>query len=355
MSDRTPFDDLDPELLDRYLAGECSEDETAQVRRWLMARPDAAHRLATFLRQIDGGDHEPVPAVASSWHALQARMHAPNASDDVQPEARPRRDSQPQIPARRAQLAWRWGAAAAAALIVAVAGVSTVASRVRPPASEPPLRRSYVTAARERSELRLPDGTHVHLAPGSQLRAATDFGVERRDVYLEGEAYFEVVHDTRRPFTVFAGNTSTRDIGTAFSVRAYPQDSTVVVVVREGEVALSGVGRLHAGDVGHVSAEGRAVIERGVQVDSLFGWMRGRLTMTDAPLRQVVQDLRRWYDVDVQLADSSIATLPFTGTLGDVTPDAAIELVAATLGLEIRREKTRVLLAPIPGRTPTPP
>jgi ferric-dicitrate binding protein FerR (iron transport regulator) len=238
--------------------------------------------------------------------------------------------------------------------VIFVAGVSYVASRMQLPVLVPPLRRSYVTAPRERSELRLPDGTRVHLAPGSQLRAATDFGAERRDVYLEGEAYFEVVHDEHRPFTVFAGNTSTRDIGTAFSVRAYPQDSTVTVIVREGEVALSGAGRLRAGDVGRVSAEGRAIVQRGVQVDSLLDWMHGRLALTDAPLRDVVQDLRRWYDVDVELADSSIGSLPFTGTLNDASADAALERVAATLGLELHREGARVVLAPIPGRTPTP-
>jgi ferric-dicitrate binding protein FerR (iron transport regulator) len=350
MPDRTPFDDLDPELLDRFLAGEHSEEDSVRVRRWLMARPDAARRLAAFLDQVDDdGDRDAMPDVASSWETLRARMHSADASAaaDADAEHRPA----PMPADRRRRREWRWGMTAAAACVALVAGVSYVASRVQPPAAEPPLR-SYVTATRERSELRLADGTRVHLAPGSKLRTATDFGTERRDVYLEGEAYFEVVHDERRPFTVFANNTSTRDIGTAFSIRAYPQDSTVTVVVREGEVALSGAGRLRAGDVGRVSAEGRAVVQRGVQVDSLLGWMRGRLAMTDAPLRQVVQDLRRWYDVDVQLADSSIAALPFTGTLDDVSPDAALELIAATLGLEIRHDGARVVLAPIPGRTP---
>ena len=137
--------------------------------------------------------------------------------------------------------------------------------------------------------LRLPDGTRGRLAPGSHLRVAAEFGADRRDIHLGGEAFFDVVHDPRRPFTVFAGNAGAREVGTAFSVRAYPQDSAATVVVREGEVAL---------------------------------------------------------------ADASVAALPFTGTLADVSPDAAVELVAATLGLEIRREGTRLLLAPTPGRTP---
>jgi len=357
MADRTPFDGLDPELLDRYLAGECSEDENAQVRRWLMARPDAARRLEAFLDNVDFGDTgESIPDVADSWQALRARMHASDRSDAVadDQDAKTRRVSSSVTRTRGRAIERRWLAMAAAAGLVLAAGVTYIAAHVQPPPGLVPVRRSYVTATRERSELRLPDGTRVHLAPGSQLRAASDFGEERRDVTLEGEAFFEVVHDERRPFTVFAGNTSTRDIGTAFSIRAYPQDSTVTVIVREGEVALSGAGRLRAGDVARVSAEGRAMVQRGVQVDSLLGWMRGRLALTDAPLRLVVEDLRRWYDVDVRIADSSIAELPFTGTLEDVPPDAAVELVAATLGLEVRREGAHVLLAPIPGRTPTP-
>src|SRR5256885_1096045 len=112
MPDRPPppLDGLDVDLLDRYVSGECSEQETAVVLAYV-ARRDTTPRLT----------------------------------------------AQPRL--------------------------------------------TYVTAVRERSELRLPDGTRVRLAPASKLRVATDFGVERRDVYLDGEAYFEVVHDEMRPFT----------------------------------------------------------------------------------------------------------------------------------------------------------
>jgi len=344
MTDRPPppEEGLDAELLARFLAGECTEAEAAAVRRTFRAHPDVARAVERFLVHLDGGPSRPAPPpAAASWQALRERMRA------AEREAAPaEREAEPPSAARRRP---RWALlAAASAAVVLAGGAYELARRGGGDATAPtpPAPRRYATAARERSELRLPDGTRVRLAPGSHLRAATDFGADRRDVYLEGEAFFDVAHDARRPFTVFAGNTSARDIGTAFSVRAYPQDSAVLVVVREGEVALSGAGRLRAGDVGRVTAEGRASVQRGVHVDSLLDWMAGRLVYSDAPLGAVLDDLRRWYDVDVRLADSSIASLPFTGTLADVSPDAAVELVAATLGLDVRREGARVLLAP---------
>jgi transmembrane sensor len=364
MPDQPPDDAIDAELLGRYLARECSEAEAVAVRRALMANPDVARALERVLHHLDGGPSRPAPPpAASSWLVLRERLresdrvgdrardHATPVHAGVAPSAGHAGVARPPV-GWRWPAAWRRAARTAAGAAITVAGVAYRALRREGSPATAPATRSYVTAARERSELRLPDGTRVRLAPGSHLRVAAEFGADHRDVYLEGEAFFDVVHDARRPFTVFAGNASARDVGTAFSVRAYPQDGAVTVVVREGEVALSGAGRLRAGDVGRVAADGRAAVTRGVRVDSLLDWMAGRLVYTDAPLGDVLEDLRRWYDVDVRLADASVAALPFTGTLADVSPEAAVELVAATLGLEIRREGTRLILAPTPGRTP---
>jgi ferric-dicitrate binding protein FerR (iron transport regulator) len=87
-----------------------------------------------------------------------------------------------------------------------------------------------------------------------------------------------------------------------------------------------------------------------VNVEQLLGWLDGSLAFVDAPLGRVLQDMHRWYDVDVTLGDSSLASLPFTGTLADVSPDAAVELVAAALGLDVRRTGTRTTLV---ARRPT--
>ncbi|MEO8620555.1 MAG: FecR domain-containing protein, partial [bacterium] len=251
---------------------------------------------------------------------------------------------------------WRGGAVAAASLLLAAA--ITYGLRVdRVPNARPSTldRNTYVTGAGERSDVLLADGTHVRLAPGSQVRVAADFGTARRDVYLEGEGYFEVTHDESRPFTVYAGNTSVRDIGTSFSVRSYTADSAVQVVVREGEVAVAGVGRLRAGDIGRIASTGEATVQRSVDVDSHLSWTTGRLVYDDAPLGSVLDDLHRWYGVDVELADTTIARLPFTGTLANVAPNEAVAQVAATMGLLVEVDAQRVILRGNPRKArPTP-
>jgi ferric-dicitrate binding protein FerR (iron transport regulator) len=343
---------IDGELFGRYLAGECSESETAVVRRYLMAHPDDARVLELFLERLDGlRSPAPAPDAVASWQTLQRRMHdlrGGSAGGSASPATGGAHWRGTMRPGGRGDVfhrsVWRHRLVLVACA-AAAAWIGVVYERSNPHvATAAPARRTYATLSGERAELRLADGTHVRLAPGSKLSIAPDYGTDRRDVYLDGQAYFDVVHDARKPFTVFAGNASARDLGTTFAVRSYPEDGAVQVVVRSGEVALSGLGRLGAGDLGRLSADGRTSIRHGVNVEQLLGWLDGSLTFVDAPLDRVLQDMHRWYDVDVTLGDSSLASLPFTGTLADVSPKAAVELVAATLGLTVRRIGTRTTL-----------
>jgi ferric-dicitrate binding protein FerR (iron transport regulator) len=335
---------MDPELLDRYLAGECSEDEVATVRRYLMAHPEAARGLERFLNDLDAVDRTvQAPHADVAWNDFSARLRSRT------------------IPTRAFSVlttrtrGWRSPGVVAAGLVAAgMIGMAVIRTKTPPPVAPaaPRPAPTFVTNNRERATLRLPDGTQVSLAPASRLRLAPDFGEERRDVYLDGEAYFDVPHDSLRLFTVFAGNASARDLGTQFLVRKYPEDPTVQVVVRKGAVAMSGVGRLGAGDLGRLDADGQASLRRNVALSTYFSWLDGRLVFRDTPLVEVLRALRRWHDVDVQLADSTLGSLPFTGILTDASFRSSIDLVGLTLGLRVRRDGARVTLEPIESRTP---
>lgn len=355
---------LSPELLGRFLAGECTEAEAAAVTGHLAAHPEQARALARALAELDGEHSRPeAPDAAASWATVRRRMREESGgvrrAADAEPPGTPLAAGAARVraptPARAPALAAlgarprRWRAVLTMSAAVA-AGVAAflVVDAGRPDAPMPP--RVYATAAAQRAELVLSDGTRIRIAPASRLRVAADYGGERRDVWLEGEAYFDVVHDERRPFTVYSGNASARDLGTTFAVRSYAEDGAVQVVVREGEVALSGVGRLGAGDVGRLGADGAATVRRGADVEGMLGWLDGRHAFTDSPLSEVLLTLHRWYGVEVRLADSTLAALPFTGTLDDVPPRAAIDLVAATLGLRVRQVEDALLLERDPGR-----
>ena len=363
VSDRMPGDGIDAELLDRYLAHECSEAEDAIVRRYLMARPDLATALASFLAELEDERLRPAPPDArESWTRLRGRLRETEGDSlpvpGGSPTARQVTGTKPRhlfalLPSRRNGSGWRrimYTTVAAGLVIVAA---FRVAHKDMAPAESRPPEESFSTANRERAELRLSDGTRIRLAPASHIRVAADYGEKERSVYLEGQGYFEVKHDESRPFIVYAGTAIARDVGTDFAVRSYAEDRAVQVVVRSGAVAMSGVGRLDAGDVGRLGIDGTSSLTHGVAVDALLAWLDGRLVFHDAPLATVIAELRRWHDADVQLADPRLGTLPFTGVLTDVSFRSSVDLVAATLGLRVRRAGERVTLDRIGGLTPS--
>jgi transmembrane sensor len=172
----------------------------------------------------------------------------------------------------------------------------------------------------------------VVLGVGSALRTA-DHWWGSRDVYLEGEAYFEVRHDAARPFVVHTARGATEDLGTSFDVRAYPTDGALRVVVRDGRVAVGGTHTLGAGDLAVIDSAGRATIVRGVAVDDYTGWTDGRIVFRDVPLRQALAELARWYDLDVTLTDASAGERRVSGRFADAPASRVLDTICASAGV----------------------
>lgn len=84
----------------------------------------------------------------------------------------------------------------------------------------------------------LPDGSEVTLAPQSELRFSKSFDGSQREVYLEGEAFFNVSHDATRPFLVYASQVVTKVLGTSFTVKAVRDEKNITVAVRTGKVSV---------------------------------------------------------------------------------------------------------------------
>ena len=84
----------------------------------------------------------------------------------------------------------------------------------------------------------LPDGSKITLEPQSELRYGNEFGKEKREVFLTGEAFFEVTKDTQRPFLIYTGKLVTKVVGTSFSIKAYEKDKDISVSVRTGMVTV---------------------------------------------------------------------------------------------------------------------
>jgi ferric-dicitrate binding protein FerR (iron transport regulator) len=200
---------------------------------------------------------------------------------------------------------------------------------------------TIATKPGQRLDLRMPDGTRVVLGVASTLRYPKDYGVSQRQFYLEGQAYFEVAHDDVKPLTVYAGNAAARDLGTRFEVRAYAGDDGVEVVVAEGKVELtekSGTAAASAsravlvsGQLGRVNGTGRIVTRTRIDMGQRLGWIDGRLEFTDVPLRDMLPQLSRWYDVEFRLADPALGHRRLTGTFQGESVSALLQFLALSL------------------------
>jgi transmembrane sensor len=187
--------------------------------------------------------------------------------------------------------------------------------------------------------VRLPDGSRVTLGPGSRLVVAAGYGTPAREVELTGEGYFDVRHDDAHTFTVRAGGTIIRDVGTTFTVRTSGA-AGVRVAVRSGAVLLGGEERgvvLHQGDVGVVQANGQATARAGAATDDDVAWTEGRLVFREATLDEVRDELRRWYGVELRVDDRVAAGRHITASFAGDSVDRVLRVLGLALGAHVER------------------
>jgi transmembrane sensor len=349
----TTYDDNPPDeavpwtVLARYLAGDCDATDCATVAAWLAAD----HANILLLEEL-----------RAVWTAAGPAARAPDVegilrrSKRGRPELRLATDAGPPRPLRITPIGTpvATGHRGRVVLVISALAATLVVGiwRSRPELSlwmsRPPggPQRELVTGARQQLTVRFDDGTRVQLAPGSRLHyadpAAT--GATPRDVTLDGEAVFDVVHDPAHPFTVRAGGLVTRDVGTRFVVRAYSTDEQREVTVAEGAVAVSvrgwGAHRpllLHRAEGVRADSMGRLAREVGVDTAAAFAWTAGRLVFASTPMRQVVLELERWYGVEVRVGDAALADRRLSATFTREPVTSVLASVAAAVDARVER------------------
>ena len=350
-------DEIDWAIVDRFLAGECTPAEAALVRRWLLANPGARE----FLRRLPGvlesepSEENTEGARAAAWNTGAAWSRLAGEQADIGAhELTADRPVLSSHHAPRERRTWRGerGVWVAAATVVAMIGTIAVARRVaeRVLGMHTAPMHQYATAAGERATVRLTDGTELTLAPLSRVRVPLDYGRISRDVTLEGEAVFTVVHDAAHPFAVRAGSAISRDVGTRFDMRAYGDDRAVRVAVVEGRVSVSEAGRsgtpAAAGDVAVMTADAIA-LTHGADVASIVAWTDGRLVFDAAPMNEVLATIGRWYDVDASVATPALASRHVTATFTNAPVDEVLASLAATLDARVERHGRAVSIIPL--------
>lgn len=195
-------------------------------------------------------------------------------------------------------------------------------------------------------KLVLADGSKVWLNAASKIRYPVQFaGPERRIELLKGEAYFEVAKNKEKPFIVVANRMQVQAIGTAFNINTYTNaDSGVSTTLTEGRVSVgtsAGAIMLQPGLQLKMNAAGNAVVQ--ADVEAVTGWKNGLFVFNYTPLDEVMNQVARWYDVQVQY-DRRFTTKPFfTGEIKRNLPLSQLLQMMELTGIARFKIQNRIL------------
>ena len=185
----------------------------------------------------------------------------------------------------------------------------------------------------------LADGTKVWVNANTEIRYPVKFSGNERRVYLEGEAYFEVAKDSLRPFYVEVGDMNVKVLGTSFNISAYPNSKRQTSLV-DGCVTINWNQQqvtLHPGQ--QATETTRELQVRQVNVSNYVGWIDRRFVFKDKRLGEILEDLERWYDVEVFVTDDKIRDLHLTANFQKYEKiDKVLEIIeyAACVKFEIK-------------------
>lgn len=203
----------------------------------------------------------------------------------------------------------------------------------------------YETALGIRSRITLSDGTRVWLNSGSKLEYPGEFEKGKREVILQGEAFFEVHSDQENPFYVDLGDYKVKATGTKFNISNYQADKKSSAYLSEGEVAIVRENDRREVILGKLQIGEAAVFDKSFRKHALIvkadgekylGWLKGRLVFRNDYMDQVADRLGRWFNAEIILQDQELKDYFFTATFQDETLEQALDLLSRSSPIEYR-------------------
>ena len=170
-----------------------------------------------------------------------------------------------------------------------------------------------------KTRMELPDKSVVWLNAGSTLKYSQDFGKKNRQLFLEGEGYFEVTKNPANPFIVNTEQISVKVLGTEFNVNAYKEEKQLNVTLLHGSVQMTTIYQpdkvviLAPGQRAVIDKVANTVVVKETEVSQSIGWTQGQLTFDEELFGQIVRRLEREYNVTIDVTKPELNDLHFYG------------------------------------------
>jgi ferric-dicitrate binding protein FerR (iron transport regulator) len=233
------------------------------------------------------------------------------------------------------------------------------------------------------SKVILPDSSVVWINAGSSLKYNSDFGFNNRDVYLNGEAFFDVAPDEKLPFEVKLNKVSFRAIGTSFNIKAYEEDKYIEAIVEEGKIQLKGLNKKNRknNSLVYLVANEKLIIKNNSQIRKNKSSTQQNTVQANKPLPslprkteityQIITDinpeiptswkeeewiidrerfedfaimLQRRYDVQIVFKDQSLKDFTFSGIIKNETLEQMLKAIYLTTPIEYKIEGNVITL-----------
>ncbi len=310
-------------LLDAYINGTASAADKQLLDEFFESYPEAEQRVS----QDESIKHE-------LWMKLSEKLQEPE-------------------PARRYLVSPWYSVAAALALFMATFYFLIYKKQddvVKPEAME--MKQQTVQTSRgQKLKIDLLDGTQVILNTNSTLTFPEQFTTSTREVYLEGEAYFQVARDASKPFIVHTASANTTVLGTSFNVRTSPDKITEITLV-EGKVNVGS--RLHTALVKDVILEpyqqaivtsgNEAISKKKVDVQAFVDWKDNILHFENITLAEAAEQLEAWYNVDITFQNPALGNCTINATYKQETLPNILKSIEYMLKITCTQKGTSVMM-----------
>lgn len=189
----------------------------------------------------------------------------------------------------------------------------------------------------------LPDSSVMHLNSESSVTYAPDF-TGNREIFLEGEAYFEVKKNKALPFRVHSAHATTTVLGTSFNIKAFPEDHAIHIGLVEGSIKVKYKGSEKLIMPGEMLSIDKLSGEMTAGVVDGYGWKDGILTLKSSSLPEFIALIERWYGVSVIVTGTPDTEWEIDGRFNNMSLELVMESISFTKNVDYKIDKNKVQL-----------
>lgn len=304
-------------LMNRYMNSSCTRREMDELFDYIAEHPEDKQvsdlLLDAWQTQTSQGSHSRL-----SWGEMEEAIR-----------------ERPMLKSHSSGIFWR--AAACVLVLVMVYGgfaLWKIGNDVQYSENSSFMANAVETAKAEHRLIVLPDGSKVWINGGSKVTSAPDFNRQTREVTLHGEAFFDIRREVDRPFIIKTGDVKTTVLGTAFNIRAFPDEKEVIVTVTRGKVVVQAenqeAGMVTANEQITVDLRSEKVEANTVDASAVTQWIKDDLILHEVTMDEVEEILEELYSVDIVFDNIRLKGCRFTSTF---LKDATLEQVLTAICL----------------------